>query len=147
MSRATAPWLAPAAVLLLTPLARGDDDADKKSAEKARAIVERAIKACGGAEALDKFASRRLKVRGTFKEAGQTLAATGEWVVIDADRFKWDYEYAALGQKFRSTVVRYGEDTEWVLRGQVMAMTEANREEVKSWGLEHWVMQLTALRV
>jgi hypothetical protein len=60
--------------------ARADDQAD------AKALLDRAIKAAGGREALARYPAFRMKVKGTLHEADGDHAFTGEWFYQGADQ-------------------------------------------------------------
>jgi hypothetical protein len=81
--------------LLATASARGDDAAD------ARALVDKAIKAHGGAENITKFKGGAVTFKGTFHGMGMKVPMSGTVHTFGADRLKADIEVEADGQKFR----------------------------------------------
>src|SRR5215218_1425378 len=80
-------------VLAAAP-ARADDAA-------AKAIVEKALKAHGGADTIAKFPAVTLSFKGTFHGMGQEIPMTGQVTSQGPDQIKMDMEVEAGGQKFR----------------------------------------------
>lgn len=81
--------------LLATTSARGDDAAE------ARALVDKAIKAHGGAANLSKFKGGSVTFTGTFHGMGMKVPMTGTIYTFGDDRLKADLEIDADGQKFK----------------------------------------------
>src|SRR5262249_13370684 len=79
-------------VAMTAPAARADD---------ARAVVDKAIKAHGGADAISKFLGHTVQVKGTFHGMGQEIPFTGTITSQGRDRLKVELEVEAGGQKFR----------------------------------------------
>jgi hypothetical protein len=75
--------------------------APARADDAAKAIVEKAIKAQGGAEALAKYPAVTVSFKGTFHGMGQEIPMTGQVTTQGADRIKMDMEIEAGGQKFR----------------------------------------------
>src|SRR5438105_1881591 len=81
--------------VLVAPVAvRADDAAD------ARVLVDKAVKAHGGAE-LAKFNAATIRIKGTIHVMGQAIAFTGDVASHGSDRQKVDLEAEVAGQKFR----------------------------------------------
>ncbi|HVK10985.1 MAG TPA: hypothetical protein VM597_19610, partial [Gemmataceae bacterium] len=70
-------------------------------ADDARAVVEKALKAHGGAETLAKFPAVTVGFKGTFHGMGQEIPMTGQVTSQGVDRIKMDMEIEAGGQKIR----------------------------------------------
>jgi hypothetical protein len=79
-------------VAVAAPAARADD---------ARAVVDKAIKAHGGADAISKFLGHTVQVKGTFHGMGQEIPFNGTITSQGRDRLKVELEVEAGGQKFR----------------------------------------------
>lgn len=99
-----------ALALLATASARGDDAAD------ARALVDRAIKAHGGAANLGKYKGGAVTFSGTFHGMGMKVPMTGTISTYGDDKLKADIEVEADGQKFRVVQVLAG-DKGWMKLG------------------------------
>jgi hypothetical protein len=118
---------------------RADDAAD------ARALVEKAVKAQGGREKLEKFAAHTLKFKGTFHGMGQAIPMTGELNSQGADRFKMEVEVEAGGMKFQFVSVLAG-DKGWVRVGDTTnPMDKDQLAEGKEQAYAGWVGTLTPL--
>ena len=95
MTRTRLTGLTFALALMATTSARGDDAAD------ARALVDKAIKAHGGAATLGKFKGGAVTFSGTFHGMGMKVPMTGTISTFGDDKLKADIEVEADGQKFR----------------------------------------------
>ena len=85
-------WLLGVTVALVAVnLATADD--------KAEAIVKKAIEAHGGAEALNKYAAGRMKMKGEIALAGMTLDFTGGISYVLPDRYRFEMTADIAGQK------------------------------------------------
>jgi hypothetical protein len=73
-------------VFLVAPGSRAND------ARAARALLDRAIDAMGGAKALAGARALSGKSKGTFRAAGKATAVANEWTVQGLDRLKWNTE-------------------------------------------------------
>src|SRR5438105_2158612 len=80
--------------LTLAVTARAGDDA------AARALVDKAVKAHGGAANLAKYLAVTGKLKGTFHGLGAAIPVTGEFAAQGADRNKFAIEGQVDGQKF-----------------------------------------------
>jgi hypothetical protein len=74
------------AVAFLTAASRADDAAD------ARAVVDKAIKASGGAAALAKFKAQTFREKGTYYGMGEGLPYTGIYNIVWPERFRMEIE-------------------------------------------------------
>ena len=125
-------------LILAAAPARADD--------AAKAIVEKAIKAQGGAEALEKFPVATITFKGTFHGMGQEIPMTGEITTQGADRLKMDMEVEAGGQKIRrsstsSTGTRDGPRSATTL----MELDKDQIAEAKEQAHAGWVATLAPL--
>jgi hypothetical protein len=127
-------------VVATTVPARADDAAD------ARALVEKAIKAQGGADKLEKFTATVVKFKGEFHGMGEAIPMTGEVYAQGSDKHKLDAEVAVGGQKFRIVTVLAG-DKGWARFGD--DTTEMDKDQLAE-GLEQayagWVATLVPLK-
>ena len=110
MTRTRLAGLSFALALLATTSARGDDAAD------ARALIDKAIKAHGGADNLAKFKGGAVTFSGTFHGMGMKAPMSGTISTFGADRLKADIEVEAGGEKFRVVQVLAG-DKGWMKLG------------------------------
>lgn len=112
--------------------ARPDD------AQEARALVDRAIKAHGGAEAVGKFKASVVGFKGTFHGMGMEIPMTGEISTFGAENLKADVEVEAGGQKVRVVNVvagdkgwnKLGPDTKEMRKDEV---AEAREQQHTGW--------------
>jgi predicted outer membrane protein len=126
-------------VLAATAPARADE-------AEARAIVEKAVKAHGGQEALAKFPAMTVRFKGTFHGMGAELPMTGEVITQGADQQKINVEVEAGGMKFRIAIVLNG-DKGWT-RFADQATQEMTKDEVaesREQGYAAWVVTLAPL--
>jgi hypothetical protein len=114
-------WVIPLAGVLVLAWAgalRADDQAE------AKAVVEKAIKATGGAEKLAKYKAMTWKEKGTYYGMGNAQPYTGVYAVQWPDKFKME-----IMDVF--TIVING-DQGWIkLNGEVKEMTREQMTEQK----------------
>lgn len=119
-------------LLAVSAPARADDAAD------ARALVEKAIKAHGGLDNLEKFPASTTKFKGTFHGMGEAIPMTGEISTQGKDKARLDVEVSAGGQKFRIVNViagdkgwtKFGDDTKELSKDE---LTEAREQTYVGW--------------
>ena len=99
-------FLASGLVLAVALAARADDAA-------ARALVEKAVQAHGGAARLAKLPAVTATIKGTFHGFGEAVPFTGATAADGADRHRAEFAAEAGGQKFRLVHVLRG-DRGWV---------------------------------
>jgi hypothetical protein len=127
-------------VLAGTTAARADDAAD------ARALVDKAIKAHGGAEAIAKVPAITVKFKGTVHTMGMGLPFVGEVVTQGNDRSKLDIEVEVMGQKFRFVSV-LNADKGWIKMGDTTnEMDKDQLDEAKEQARTGWVATLVPLK-
>ncbi|MDB5310800.1 MAG: hypothetical protein JWO38_5002 [Gemmataceae bacterium] len=127
-------------MLLAAPVAaRADDAAD------ARALVDKAVKAHGGAE-LAKFSAYTVRMKGTVKPFDKVIAFTGVVASHGPDRQKVDIEVEDGGLKFRFVIVLNG-DKGWHRSGdETKAMDKDELAEAKELAHAGWVTTLVPLK-
>jgi len=104
---------------LLVPV-RADEDA------KLRELVERAIKASGGADNLSKYQASVTKQKGKFHGLGDALESTTETSVQLPDRLRAEVHFKANGQEITFVQV-FAADKGWIKIGN---MTEEMNKEM-----------------
>ena len=112
-----------ALVLALAALGRADDDAD------AKAVVEKAVKARGGADNLAKYKADVLKIKGAVHVSGLDIDFTGEISFQQPDKSRAVIEGTVMGTNFKSTRVVNG-DKGWIddLLGATQSMRDMSKE-------------------
>jgi hypothetical protein len=93
------------AVLLCGLVATGVRADDAAEAKK---LVDRAVKALGGEEALAKAAGYTFQVDGKI-EAGAEVDVKGDWSVQGLDRYRWNLQATVMGRTQEITLVFVGE--------------------------------------
>jgi len=114
-----------ALVLALAALGRADDAAD------AKAVVEKAVKARGGADNLAKYKADVLKVKGAVHVSGLDIDFTGEISFQQPDKSRTVIEGTVMGTNFKSTRVVNG-DKGWIddLLGAARQQRDMSKEEL-----------------
>lgn len=114
-----------ALVLALAALGRADDAAD------AKAVVEKAIKARGGADNLAKYKADVLKIKGAVHVSGLDIDFTGEISFQQPDKSRTVIEGTVMGTNFKSTRVVNG-DKGWIddLLGAARQQRDMSKEEL-----------------
>lgn len=114
-----------ALVLALAALGRADDAAD------AKAVVEKAIQARGGADNLAKYKADVLKVKGAVHVSGLDIDFTGEISFQQPDKSRTVIEGTVMGTNFKSTRVVNG-DKGWIddLLGATQSKRDMSKEEL-----------------
>jgi hypothetical protein len=119
--------------------ARGDE-AD------ARKLIEKAVEAHGGQEALDKFPATATTFKGTFHGQGEGIPITGVVSVQGADKQKIEMEVEAGGMKIPIVIVLAG-DKGWNKFGKdVTEMDKDQVAEAKEQAYTGWIATLAPLK-
>jgi hypothetical protein len=112
-------------VLMLAPAARADDQAD------AKAIIEKALKAHGGADKLGKIKAYTSKMKGKVHVMGLDLDFTGSTSVQEPDKMRVEIEAEVMGMKVTSLQV-FNKDKAWVsVNGTTMELDKDAIEAFK----------------
>jgi hypothetical protein len=127
-------------VFALGAPARADDAAD------ARKIVEKAVKAHGGQDKLDKFKGQTIKFKGTFHGMGEGIPMTGEVTSSGMDKQKIDMEIEAGGMKIPIVIVFDGEKGWAKVAKDVKEMDKEQVAEAKEQAYAGWVTTLAPLK-
>src|SRR5262249_58252802 len=110
-------------VLGLAPLAPAQDDAN--------ALIEKAIKAHGGAEKLAKMKALKIKTKGVLEIMGASLPFTQESSIQLPDKIKDAMQLEVMGQQITVTTVFDGTKG-WInANGTTMEMNEDIMEAMK----------------
>ena len=119
--------------------ARADDAAD------AKALIEKAVKAHGGQENLDKYPCNTVAMKGKVHVMEMAIPFTGEVTTQRGDKLKLDLEIEAGGMKIRIVNVFAG-DKGWKKMGdQTTDMDKDEIAEAKSQTYSAWVSSLAPL--
>jgi hypothetical protein len=107
-------------------------DHSVRAEDKARAVIEKAIKAVGGADKLGKYPALTWKSKGTFYGLGQPLEFTAEYFQQGPGKFKNQIEADFNGTKLTRIVI-LNVDKGWVsMMGNVDDMNEDQMTEAKN---------------
>jgi outer membrane lipoprotein-sorting protein len=127
--------LVAALVLALPTISQADDAA-------ARAIVEKGLKALGGADNVAKFKAATFKLKGTFHGMGAALPYVGTWSVQQPDKMRFVIEFEVNNMKITFTRVFDGANG-WM---KIMDMTmELSAEQVAEAKREAYANQVLML--
>jgi hypothetical protein len=119
--------------------------ADEADAKAARALVDQAIKAHGGAEAISKFGASTAKFKGTFHGMGMNLPMTGDLFANGPDQFKVDITVEAGGMTIPIVNVIDG-DKGWAkVADQVVELNPDQLAEARDQAYAGWVVTLAPL--
>ena len=120
--------------------ARADDAAD------AKALIEKAVKAHGGQEKLDKFPGTTLAMKGKVHIMEMMIPFNGEVTTLGADKVKLDIEIEAGGMKLRIVNVLAG-DKGWNKIGDMtMELDKDKLAEANEQAYAGWVSKLAPLK-
>ncbi|MCI0376142.1 MAG: hypothetical protein L0215_00905 [Gemmataceae bacterium] len=84
------------------PFAAAQDDA--------KSIVDRAVKAHGGAENLAKFKAQSWKAKGTMTVAGMKMVYNADYLFVSPNKFRFDLEMEAGGKKMTISAATDGKN-------------------------------------
>ncbi len=137
--RGTMSLLTAAAVALLgAGPARADD---------AKALVDKAIKAVGGAEKLAKYKAETYKGKGKFYGMGEGIDFTGEWAMQLPDRMRVKIDVDANGMQLAIVRVANGDKVWMSFNGTTTEVDDKDEIAETRDGLHHnWVASLLPLK-
>src|SRR5206468_2395540 len=101
-----------------------------RAQDEARALLDKAIKANGGEEALRKYKAGQFKGKGTLEIAGG-LAITQEATYLLPDKFKEVVDFEINGQKINVVSVFDGTKFSLKINGQEMKIDDKILSELK----------------
>src|SRR5829696_9214057 len=129
-------------VLAVSGPARADDAAD------ARKIIEKAVRAQGGQEKIDKWPGRVVTIKGTIHVTGDGIAMTGTVSTQGPDKQRIDVEVDAGAMKAAILLV-YAGDKGWTKSGLVskdaVDFSKDRLAESKEFAHTGWVATLVPL--
>lgn len=140
MTRFSSAALAVGVLLAAAGPARADDAADAKK------LVEKAVKAHGGQDALDKFTAGAVTFKGTFHGMGDGLPVSGTVTTSGADKQRIDMEIEAGGQKVPVVIVLAGTKGWSKIVKDVTDMDKDQLAEAKEQAYAAWVATLAPLK-
>ena len=126
--------------LAVAPPARADDAAD------ARALVEKAVKAHGGQDKLDKLPGLTVKFKGTFHGMGEGIPITGEVSTQGPDKQRIEIEVEAGGQKIPIVIVVAGDKGWTKIVKELKEFDKDELAEAKEQAFAGWVATLAPLK-
>jgi hypothetical protein len=126
-----------AAGLLAVPAARAQDDA--------KAVIEKAVKAHGGAEVLNKFKAGKAKVKGVLLIMGQEIEVGGDTVFLYPDKAKAVLQLSVNGMKIGLTQIINGDKVEVSLGGMKLPLTDEQLSDARMSQYVSALSQLTPL--
>jgi len=130
-----------AVALLVAGPARADDQADM------RKVIDKAIKAHGGADNLGKFKALTYTTKGKFYGmSAEGIDYTGEFSHQEPDKLRQEISGSVMGTDFKFVRVVNGAKGWTQLMGQTTAMDKDAMEEAREDIYASRVMQLVALR-
>jgi hypothetical protein len=120
-------WCVTAVALALAAVgaARADDKADL------RAVLDKAIKAHGGAEKLAKEKATTFKAKGKFYGLGEGIDYTSDYAIQPPDKFRMTMDFEAGGMKIAVNVVCDGKKGWTKVNDAVTEMDEEGLAELK----------------
>jgi hypothetical protein len=120
--------------------ARADDAAD------ARALVEKAVKAHGGQEKLEKLPAVTLTMKGKVHVMEQVFPFSGEIITVGEDKLKLDIEIEAGGMKLRIVNVLAGHKGWNKMGDKTDELDKDKLAEIHAQAYSGWVSTLAPLK-
>jgi outer membrane lipoprotein-sorting protein len=136
MRKAMGWYFAAGMIVAISGLARADDKAD------ANAIIDKAIKAQGGAEKLSKNKAVTTKQKGKFYGFGDAVDYTLESSTQPPDKIRNEIQGDAMGNKFSFIQVIQGDKGWNSANGTTEELSEEQLKEGKENLYANWVAQL-----
>ncbi len=118
-----------AAVALTT---RADDAKPAKPDARATAVIEKAIAAAGGAEALTKYPVSTAKVKGVLSVSGIEADFTGDVVTQSPDKFRLELDADIAGMKIKILQVVSGDKARMTTNGMAMPLDDAAKADLRA---------------
>ena len=114
-------------------------------AEAAKAIIDAAIQAHGGQDALAKTALMMRQAKGVMTFSGQEVPFTDELVLQLPQRWRWTLEAGNAGQKTRLLFVINGDKGWQAAGGMVLELSKQKLEELHAEAYVLWLSTLLPL--
>jgi hypothetical protein len=115
------------------------------TADDAKAIVEKAITAHGGADALNKFKAGSYKMKGQMIVFDMELDFTGDIIYELPNKFRMALDADVSGQKLAIVQVVDGDKTKNTLNGMMIPLKDAEKAELIQAAAMQEITQLTPL--
>jgi hypothetical protein len=113
--------------------------------DDARAVIDRAIKAHGGADTLSKNAVHAWKAKGAMTAGGGKMEYVADYTFLAPDKLRFDLDMDAGGQKMQLTAATDGKIA-WEQMGATMReMPKQKQEEFQHTAYVIYLSQLTPL--
>jgi hypothetical protein len=110
------------ALALALPAAAADDP---------KAVIEKAVKAHGGAAALDKFPVHKTAIKGTITAQGMEIAVTGTMLKAYPDREKTTATLTVQGQELPLVVVSNGKEVSQTVGGMAVPLDDDRKADAR----------------
>ena len=137
--RMLSPVMVLAVTLIVGTAVRADDAADAKS------LVEKAIKASGGAEKLDKTKSVTTKIKGKITVMGMDLDLKATTTTEEPDRMRSEADVEFMGNQIKQLQI-VNKDKGWLVVGDMnLDATKEMLESAKETFYASYVGRLTPL--
>ena len=133
------------AALFVAPLSVRADDAKPGIDAEAKVIVEKAIEAQGGKEALEKYKASSSKVKGEMALFGVQIPFTGDVVSMQPDKVFSQIDASMQGQQITVVQIVNGDKLKQTMNGMPSPMEDAQKKEMKQLPLMLEVSSLTPL--
>jgi hypothetical protein len=114
-------------------------------ADDARTIVEKAVKAHGGADVLNKFKAGESKMKGQLTIFDMDLEFTGAVIYELPSKFKMTIETEVAGQKTSIVQVVDGDKVKQTVNGMIIPPKEAEKAELIQAAAMQEISQITPL--
>jgi hypothetical protein len=137
MRRSLVPLVSAAVLLGLAAAAAADNDAET--------ILDRALKAHGGKEALTKYQAGKSKSKGKLFVLGQELEFTQQAAYMLPDKFKESMQMSFAGQNVSNVTVANGDQFSITVNGMAFPVTDAVKTALKEARYLMKVSRLAAL--
>ena len=125
--------LTSAALLAVAALTtRADDAKPAKPDARAMAVIEKAITATGGAEALTKYPVSTAKVKGVLSQQGIEADFTGEVTYQAPDKFRLELDADIAGMKLKILQVASGDKARMTIDGQSKPLDDNEKAEIRA---------------
>lgn len=115
-------------------------------ADDVQTILDKGIKAAGGAEKLAKFKGESWKSKGTVQFLGQKHAFTADYYFQAPDQFRFDMAGDFGGQKLEITAVLNGDKGWQKAMGMVEEMPKDKLDEFKHQAYTMWLCSVLPLK-
>lgn len=115
------------------------------AADDPKAIVEKAIKAHGGADLLDKFAGHRSSQKGTIVAGGMDVPVTGTFLRAYPDKEKVKATLSIMGMELELLQVANGDKISLTVGGQAPPLDDDRKAEARFGTYANGLARLTPL--